>query len=353
MSNFNNLKVEKLPESEAVIIGSLTVEFLAACRPEALKHLNSLANIPGFRAGHIPEDVLIKKVGEMGILEEVAEVALGREYASIITEAKLTPVSRPEISITKLAPGTPLEFKIKVALEPEFDLPDYMQIAKDINKEYKGESNEATDTDVDALLLKLRMDKAHHDLHEKIGHDNHGHAPIKDEELPPLDDEFAQSVGEFIDLADLKMKAKENLSKEKQFRAKEKNRLKIVETLVAATDIPLPSALVASEQEKMFAQFKDDVVRAGMKFEDYMKSVKKSEAEVKEEWRPKAVERVKSELIVTKIAEKEKIEPKAEDLEVEAKHLLEHYPDADPLRARVYVYTMMRNQKVLEYLETL
>jgi FKBP-type peptidyl-prolyl cis-trans isomerase (trigger factor) len=82
-----------------------------------------------------------------------------------------------------------------------------------------------------------------------------------------------------------------------------------------------------------------------------LKGVNKNENEIKEEWRDKAVERVKAELILIKIAEKEKIEPDVEEVEKEANHLMQHYKDVDPLRARIYVYTQIRNHKVFEFLE--
>lgn len=312
----DNLKVTKLPDSEAEITGALTLEYMAECRPDALKSLNQNADIPGFRKGHIPEDVLVKHIGEVHVLEEVAEVALGREYPRIIEESKLSPIGRPTISITKLAPGMPLEFKIRVSLEPEFKLPDYKSIAKSVMAE--NDELEVSEKEVSDIVEELKKQDVKAELKE----------------------------GETLE-----GRVKENLAEEKKFRAREKKRLKIIEELVKATDFVVPKVLISAELEKMFAQFKDDVERVGMKFDDYLKNLKKSPEEMKNEWEPMATDRVKAELIVSKIAHEEKIEPTPEEVEHEAKHVLSHYPDADPLRVRVYVYTMIRNQKVLEYLE--
>jgi len=315
-THVEKLKVTKLPESEAEIAGVLTKELLAECRPEALKHLNEHVSIPGFRKGHVPEDVLVKQIGEMHVLEEVAEVAIAREYPAIIEEAKITPIGRPAVTITKLAPGEPLEFKITVALEPEFKLPEYKKISKEVMS--ASDDVEVTDKEIEDVVKELEGRNINAELKE----------------------------GET-----LSGKVKENLTEEKKFRAKEKKRLKLVEELVKATEVTVPKILVEEELAKMFAQFKDDVQKMGVPFEKYLLELKKTESEVKSEWQPQAVERVKAEMIVAKIAEEEKIEPKAEEIEHEAKHLLEHYPDADPLRVRIYVYTMLRNQKVLELLE--
>jgi FKBP-type peptidyl-prolyl cis-trans isomerase (trigger factor) len=289
---------------------------LGECRAEALKSLNQTHEIPGFRKGNVPEDVLVKHIGEMHVLEEVAEVALGREYPRIIEEAKLSPIGRPTISITKLAPGVPLEFKIVVALEPEFELPDYEKIAKSVTEE--ADKTEVTDKEVADVIEELKKQDVKAELKE----------------------------GETLE-----DRVKENLTEEKKFRAREKKRLKIVEELVKATDITVPKVIVESEMEKMFLQFKDDVERVGMKFDEYLANLKKTPEEIKKEWEPQAKDRAKAEMIVAKISEKEKIEPTSEEVEHEAKHVLSHYPDADPLRVRIYVFTMIRNQKVLEYLE--
>ncbi len=320
--NFTDLKVLKLPRSEAEITGSLTLEYLESCRSEAIKSLNNRFELPGFRKGNVPDEILVKQLGDMSVLEEVAEVALGRAYGEIMDEAKkikdLSPIGRPQVSITKLAPGVPLEFKIKVTLEPEFTLPDYKKIAKSIAVEES--ETEVTEKEITDVLEEIKKRDIKPNLKE----------------------------GEVIE-----EKVKENLIEEKRLRATEKKRLKLVEELVKATDIEVPDVLVQSELEKMLGQFKDDVERMGMKFPEYLKELKKTEEEVKEEWKPQAIERTKAEMIVAKIAEAEKIEPTKEEIEHETNHILSHYSDADPLRVRIYVFTLIRNQKVLEYLEGL
>ncbi len=313
----NNLKIER-SEGEAIITGEITLEALDEARGEAIKSLSSRLEMPGFRKGNIPENVLVKNVGEMKVLEEVAEIVLAHEYVHIISENKLSPIARPQIAITKLAPGIPLEFRITVALEPEFALPDYKKIAND-SKQEKDDLN-VDEKEVDAVLAEI----------EKRGW------------KPELKE------GE-----DLRTKAKENLLEEKKFRAKEKVRLTLIEELVKATDIKIPKILVENELDRMIAQFKDDVVKHGMVWAEYLKSIKKTEDEIRVEWKEKAEKRSKAELIMQKIAETEKLEPTKEEVEHETTHLLTHYKDADPLRLRMYVFEQLKNQKVFEFLETI
>lgn len=292
------LKVERLPESRAVITGELSLETLAAARPKALKELNSRVKIPGFREGSVPEAILVKSLGEMRVLEETAEVAIGQVYTDILKDAekdlRTPPIGRPQIAITKMAPGVPLEFKITVTLEPEFKLPDYHKIAKETP------------------------------LPEIPKHE-HKEGEVHDHEHNPELEKFWQ---------------------------REKHRVAIIEELINKTEVKVPELLVEYELNKMLARLEDDVRNHGLRFDDYLKSINKTEVDIKNEWHEKAERQAKAELIIGKIAESEKISPTMKELEDEIAHIVSHYPDADQLRVRIYAYQLLRNQKVLEFLET-
>ena len=76
-------------------------------------------------------------------------MALNEHYPKIIEEEKIDAISRPEISITKLARKNPLGFKIKTAVLPEIKLPDYKNIAKDILSKLTDEEKNIVVTDED------------------------------------------------------------------------------------------------------------------------------------------------------------------------------------------------------------
>lgn len=101
----------------------------------------------------------------------------------------------------------------------------------------------------------------------------------------------------------------------------------------------------------MLARFHDDVTRSGLKFEDYLKNIKKTEEDLRKEWRPDAEKRGKLQIVLDEIARAEKIEAPKDAVEEEVKHILEHHKDADPSRARAYISAMLQNEKVFEFLE--
>jgi FKBP-type peptidyl-prolyl cis-trans isomerase (trigger factor) len=237
------------------------------------------------------------------------------------------------------------------------------------------EKIEVTDKDIEDVLEELRKgratahshDHAHeheghdhsHDGHDHEGHD-HAHADVakgeneKKEEvtLPELNDEFAQSFGaEFKTLAELKSKVAENLKLEKEQKLREKRRTAIMEKLVAATTTDLPEVIIEGELNNMLAQMKADITRFGGTWEEYLAHSKKTEEDIKNDWKGDAHKRAMSQLVLHKIAQTEKLGATEEEVEVELVRLLATVQDADEERAKAYLYQALTNDKVLKFLE--
>ena len=356
-----NFKIKKLPKSEVEIEVSLPAEELEKARPKALKKFSETLNVDGFRKGNVPEKIVLEKVGEKAMLEEAAEMVLNEHYPQILTEAKLDTIGHPAISITKLALGNPLEFKVRVAVLPVFELPEYRKIASEIRDRKNEVGLEITDKEVEDVILQIRKNKAHFDYHKNHPEDkNHNHKDLeleKEENLPILDDEFAKTTGNFANVVELKVKIKENIVQEKENRQKEKKRSEIIEALLKNTMIELPDILILSEVEKSLAQFKDDIVRMGgsatqaSRWEEYLAQTKKSEEDVRKDLHENSEKKAKIQLILNKIAEVEKLEPNKAILEHEVGQIMEHYKDANHQNARIYVATLLLNQEVLKLLE--
>jgi hypothetical protein len=124
------VSVKKLPKSEIEIEGELPADIFEGYFAKSLKKLGENLEVAGFRKGKVPESVILSKIPEINILEEMAGLALNDYYPKILEENKIDAISRPEIAITKLARKNPLGFKIKTAVLPIIKLPDYKKIAK-------------------------------------------------------------------------------------------------------------------------------------------------------------------------------------------------------------------------------
>ncbi len=110
------IDIQKLEKSEVKLVIKLSAEEMKQHEQHAAQELQNQVKIDGFRAGHIPFEVLKEHVGEQAFMSTVLDHAIGEAYEAAIREKGLRPVSYPKINIT--APD-PLEFEAVVSLFPE------------------------------------------------------------------------------------------------------------------------------------------------------------------------------------------------------------------------------------------
>jgi len=349
MARFNFSKKE-LPKSEVEIAISVSAGDFELYRAQAVKNVQKTIELPGFRRGNVPEDVIRSKAGDMVFLEEMANVALGEIYPKLLSDEKIDAIGSPKVTITKLAKGNPFECTIRVAVTPEFSLPDYKKIAKEENA--KTEDYSVTEKEIEDAVLEIRRVRAGVHAHgDGKLHDKDHNVVEKEPPLPELTDEFVKTLGKFENILGFKNKVGENLKLEKESRGKDKKRAGILDRIQKESRGEIPEILIEAETHKMFSQLKADLTGFGGKFEDYLKHTKKTEEDLTKEWRPEAERRVKTQFVVNAIAGKEKISPKEEDIKKEVGHLAIHYKDADPLRLAEYANQVLTNEEVMKFLE--
>jgi trigger factor len=355
--NYTKIVLNSLPEREMEIVGQIAAERMSELRGKALQKVKEGAEIDGFRKGNAPDSLVAQKVGEMRLLEEAAEIALSEEYPNILEEHNIDAIGRPEISITKIGVGSPLEFKIKTALMPDVKLADYKKIAES-EKILKDKASattvpEVSEKEVDDVVLTVRRNMAHQLAHAAtgLGEHEHNHAEIKDEDLPPLDENFLKMLGDFKDVDDFKNKIRQNIAAEKLLKEKDKRRAEILEKIIKDSKIEMPKIIVEGEMEKMLAQFKDDLAQNGVGYDDYLKHIKKTEDDLKKEWQPIAEKRGKSQIILNTIAKEQNIAAGEDEVKKEMENILSHHKEADRFRVRMFVETFLTNELVFQFLE--
>jgi len=359
--------IKKLDKSEVEITGVLEASEFAKYEEKALAKISERTELPGFRKGKAPIDVIKTNVPEMELLEEMAEAALFDNYMKILEENKLDAIGRPQISITKIGKGSDLEFKIVSAILPEIKLPDYKKIAKNTNNKEENKTEIVlTDEEIEKVIKDLRKmraeqkihdtNKENHEGHENMTEEEHAALHEKKEEIPEtewpaFDDEFAKSFGKFSTAEELKEKIKSNLKTEKEIEKKDKIRLSIVEELVKQSEGEIPEILIQSETDKILYKLEADITNAGFKFEDYLKQIGKTDEDLRKEFHADAEKRAKLQMIIHTISEKESLKPTEEEIEKDVTQITTMYKDADPIRARAYVEQMLENEKVFKFLE--
>ncbi len=339
--------IKELEKSQVEISVEVPASVLMEKWAPAIKEIQKLAEVDGFRKGHVPEHVLLTKFGDMAVLEEAAQMVMNEVYPKIVLEHKLEVLGAPSIKITKLAKDNPFAFVAVAPVLPNIDLPDYKKITKDFSN--KKEEVVVTDEELSLTLKEIQQShahQAHHDAHPDDHDHNHGELP-----LPELNDEFAKSLGDFKDLSELKDKVRANLQKEKENRAIDKRRLEMFNAIADATNVTVPQILIESEIDRMVAQLKHDVRQLGGTYEDYLSHIKKAEDDLRAEWQGEAERRAKVQLILNKIAQVEKLAPSDEEVAAQVEQARSMYKDVDEERLQGYFFQVLQNQNVMTFLE--
>ena len=337
----HTIEIKKLAGSLIEITGQIPAGDFEVYRKKAIEEIGKEIKIDGFRPGMVPEKIIKEKVGEAAILEKMAEMAMQKVYPQILEENKIAAIGRPEIIITKIAANNPLGFKIKTAVIPEFELPDYKEIAEEVNKE-------KSEIEVDEKEVEQTIEYILQSRKEKTEEG--------EEKVPALTDGFVKTLGDFKNVEDFKEKIRENIKKEKEAKEKERRRLRILEGIIEKLEIELPRVLVEAEKDKILMETKANIEQMGLKWEDYLNQIKKKEEELLAGWEEDAVKRVKLALVLDKLAEAEKIEVPEDEAREEAEKLVRYYKErgveVDESRAKMYIYGILRNEKIFQRLES-
>lgn len=178
-------------------------------------------------------------------------------------------------------------------------------------------------------------------------------------ELPDLDEAFVKSLGQ-SSMEDLRALLKKNIGAEEEERARQKSEIELLDKLVdASTFSDIPDLLVNGEVRKMLRELEASVEERGMKWPDYLASVKKTADELKLEFVPQAMRRIKAATVIKEIAKREDIRVTDDELDHEIDHIISGVKtDDEEARERVsspeyreYVAILMRNQKALDALK--
>ncbi len=103
----------------------LTPEEMLAYRSKAVAELQDKVKVPGFRAGKIPEDVLVEHVGEQAFMGQALDFALSDTYEAAVHQEKVRPVAYPKIQILA---HDPLKYEAIIPVLPE------VKFKKDVEK---------------------------------------------------------------------------------------------------------------------------------------------------------------------------------------------------------------------------
>ena len=144
---------------------------------------------------------------------------------------------------------------------------------------------------------------------------------------PAIDDKFASKVGPFKTVDELKADIKKQLHAERQSQLDRDFESELIEKITKESKLTLPKALIDEEIDRMEAEEKQNVLYRGQTWQEHLKEEGVTEDEHREQKRPAAELRVRAGLVLSEIAEKEKVDVTAEELEIRMQILKGQYQD--------------------------
>ena len=143
----------------------------------------------------------------------------------------------------------------------------------------------------------------------------------------PLNDEFATKVGPFKNLSELKADVKKQLKAEKEQRELQLYQSEVVAELTNKSNVTIPDALIDEQVERSELEEKQNLARQGQTWDEHLLIEGISEDEHRKRNRPTAENIVKSSLILSQIAQKEKITVTPEEIDLRVQLLKGQYQD--------------------------
>ena len=419
-----NSKVEKTENANEVKL-EITIEaekFENAIKKVYFQNAKYF-NIPGFRKGKAPQNIVEKYYGKEIFYEDAFNDVVPGEYEQAIKDNHIDAVSRPQIDIVTMEKGQDLVFTAIVSTKPEVKLNKYKGIEiekieynvkdEDIESELAdmqdknarlvtvddrpAENGDTAKIDFEGFVdgvpfdggkgenydlvlgsgsfipgfedqvvgMKLDEDKdvkvtfpAEYFSKDLAGKDATFKVKLhelKKKELPKLDDEFAKDVSEFNTLKELKDSIKERLEKQNKDREKYEKQDAVVKVLVENIKVDIPAGMIETETENMIRDMEQRMSYQGLKMEQYLKMMNKTEEEFKKEYEPQAIEAIKSRLALEAVIKAEKIEATDADIKEKLEEMAKSYGrDVKDLEEneniKNYVKEGIENEKAMDFL---
>ena len=337
----------------------------------------SRAKIKGFRPGKAPKDMIMRMYYsdiKETLINNLVPQALNKE----LTEKKITPVGQPVISDLHFKENEPLRFKVSVEIWPEIHLPKYTGIKvskkkvsvtekeiKDSLEELRAKSAQyipveergvedgdyivaeikGTNTKTKRFLPNEKVvilaghqdneevlnkniiglkpdDQTHFTIQYKNEHENKKLAgqeieydlkieSIKEKKLPDINDDFAKDLGDYKNINDLKTKLKEQLRESKKGAQRREMAEEIIGKISEQISLELPESVIEQESNALLNRQLSSLSQHNLS--------KEALDSLREDMRKRAVQNIQNHLILTKIAENEKLKVTEEEITEEMK----------------------------------
>lgn len=178
---------------------------------------------------------------------------------------------------------------------------------------------------------------------------------LREKIQPDIDEDFVASVGSFTSVEEMRADIKRRLEENALDRARHGFADRIIEYAVANATVELPDVLIDQEIEVMHDEFRTQLARQGITEEAYLKAVEKTGDGLHADFRPNAEKRVKTLLVLSKVAEVEGVEISDAAVDAEVAQGMARYAGDERLtayfasdRGRSFIRSTLRRSRVVE-----
>jgi trigger factor len=176
---------------------------------------------------------------------------------------------------------------------------------------------------------------------------------------PAADDAFATSLGKFENIDQLRTSLREGLLADKRTKEHQRLRLAILDAIIAQADVPAPAAMVKDELNDMIHRFGHDLQHRGIELGMYLARMKKTEDDLRKDWKPEAERQVRITLVLHATAKQHAVTVPSGELDAALNETVAQLirqgqaseEQMDPQRLRMALYERMLADRTLELLE--
>ncbi len=168
---------------------------------------------------------------------------------------------------------------------------------------------------------------------------------IRFKELPAIDDEFAKDVSEFDTLADYKKDIEKRISERKNAAADTDAENRLLQMIVDKCKVEIPQCMIETQIDNYIREFQYSLTYQGLKIEDYLKYTNTTMESLRDNYREKSAQAVKTRLVMEAIVKAEKIKCDAKTLNKKIKDF------AEDVKRDFKEYKESLNERQLGYFE--
>jgi trigger factor len=147
---------------------------------------------------------------------------------------------------------------------------------------------------------------------------------VREEDVPPLDDDLALMVGDYDTLDDLRAALREETETEALQRAESEYLDRVLEAMIEGADrIEYPPQAIDREADYVLQQMERNLAAQGMQLDRFLTMIGKTREAYKQELRPAAEERLRHRLVLREVAEREDLTVEEEEIQAEVDRMME------------------------------